>query len=191
MQLDRDDLRLALPLLIVLGTMSGIVGVLQLAGGASGSLYFYNTTNNGSAVGLFANRNHAAVFLACLFPMLAIVAERSHGKSGDARNTRQLAATAIAIVLIPLILVTGSRSGMLSAIIGLIGGVMLYVSSGQTQRGSKTGRPPVPVLALAVVACLVFATIYLSRAEAIERIFVENKTADVRADFWTSGMQLF
>ena len=151
----------------------------------------YNTTNNGSAVGLFANRNHAAVFLACLFPMLAIFAERSQGKSGVGRNSRQLAATAIAIVLIPLILVTGSRSGMLAAIIGLIGGVLLYVSSGQTQRGSKTGRPLVPVVALAVVASLVFATIYFSRAEAIERIFAKSGTANDRADFWTSGIAPF
>ena len=190
-QLGRDDLRLALPLLIVLGTVSGIVGVLQLAGGASGPLYFYNTTNNGSAVGLFANRNHAAVFLACLFPMLAIFASHLHGTSGVGRNTRQLAAAAIAIVLIPLILVTGSRSGMLAAIIGLMGGLLLYITTGQTRRGSRTGRTPVPFLAVGVVACLIFATIYFSRAEAIERIFAENGTANDRADFWTSGVALF
>ena len=190
-QLGRDDLRLALPLLIVLGTVSGIVGVLQLAGGVNGPLYLYRTTNNGSAVGLFANRNHAAVFLACLFPLLAIFAARSQGTSGDGRNKRQLAATAIAIVLVPLILVTGSRSGMLAAIIGLMGGVLLYGLSGHTQRRSKAGKPLVAVLVVAVVACLVFATVYFSRAEAIERIFAENGTANDRADFWTSGVTLF
>ncbi len=190
-QLGRDELRLALLPMIILGCVSGIVGVLQLAGDARGPLYFYNMTNNGSAVGLFANRNHAAVFLACLFPMLAIFAGPSHGKSGDGRNTRQLVATAVAIILIPLILVTGSRSGMLTAIIGLMGGVLLYVSTGQAHRGSKARMPHIPVLAVTVVTCLVFATIYFSRAEAIERIFVENKTVDVRADFWTSGMPLF
>lgn len=190
-QLNRDDWVLALPLLIVLGTISGIVGVLQLAGGASGPLYFYHVTNNGSAVGLFANRNHAAVFLACLFPMLAIFAARLHGTIRGVQNTQRLMATAIAIVLIPLILVTGSRSGMLAAIIGLIGGVLLYVSSGQTHCGSKKGRPLVLILAVAAVSCLVFATIYFSRAEAIERIFAENGTANDRADFWTSGVMLF
>lgn len=123
--------------------------------------------------------------------MLAIFAVRSHGTPRDGRNTRQLAATAIAIVLVPLILVTGSRSGMLAAIIGLMGGVLLYISSGQTHRGSKTGMPLLPVLAVAVVTCLVFATIYFSRAEAIERIFAENGAANDRADFWTSGIALF
>jgi hypothetical protein len=78
---------------------------------------------------------------------------------------------------------------MLAAIIGLMGGVLVYISTGQTHRGSKAGRPLVAVVA--VVACLVFATIYFSRVEAIERIFVENGTANDRADFWTSGVTRF
>ena len=32
-------------------------------------LWFYRITNNGFPVGLFANRNHAAVFLAALLPL--------------------------------------------------------------------------------------------------------------------------
>jgi O-antigen ligase len=191
LQLDPSDWGLALPLVIVFGTISGVVGVLQLAGGANGSLYFYEITNNGSAVGLFANRNHAAVLLACLFPMLAIFAARPHATYREGRNPRQLMAIAISIVLIPLILVTGSRSGMLAAIIGLIGGVVLYVSSGQTQRRPRAAMHFTAIMALAVVACLVFATIYFSRAEAIERIFAENGTANDRAGFWTAGVTLF
>jgi O-antigen ligase len=72
-----------------------------------------------------------------------------------------------------------------------MGGVVLYISTGKAHLGSKTGRSLVPVLAVAVVTCLVFATIYFSRAEAIERIFAENGTANDRADFWTSGVMLF
>jgi len=190
-QLGREDLQLVLPVLIVLGAISGIVGVLQLAGSTSGSLYFYDITNNGSAVGLFANRNHASVFLACLFPMLAIFASRSHATHRGGRNRRQLMAATIAIVLIPLILVTGSRSGMLAAIIGLIGGLILYVPRGQAHRGPKIGIPSMLMLASALVACLVFATVYFSRAEAIERIFAENGTANDRTDLWISGATLF
>jgi O-antigen ligase len=37
----------------------------------------------------------------------------------------------------------------------------------------------------------VLITVYFSRAEAIERIFAENVGAKDRADFWTSGLQLF
>ena len=191
LQLNRDDMRLSVPLVIAVGAISGLIGVLQLAGGASGPLYFYDITNDNSAVGLFANRNHAAVFLSCLFPILGVFAARSHATRLGSRNARQLIAIAITVVLIPLILVTGSRSGLLTAITGLIGGALLYTSSGQTQRGSQAGMPLPPMLAIAVAVCVVFATIYLSRAEAIERIFAENGTANDRANYWTSGVTLF
>jgi O-antigen ligase len=151
---------------------------------------YYRITNHGGAVGLFANRNHAAVFLACLFPVLSVFAAQTDAFNHIRRKMRQLIATMIAIVLIPLILVTGSRSGTLAAIIGLTGGVLLYTSTALTYRGSKTGRPIIPVLVVAVV-CLVFVTIYFSRAEAVDHIFAENGMANDRADFWTSSMALF
>lgn len=190
LQLNRDDLHLAVRLLLVIGAISGIIGVLQLAGGASGPLYFYQVTNNGSAVGLFANRNHAAVFLACLFPMLALFAAKSEDPNRG-RNTRQLIAMATAIILVPLILVTGSRSGLLTATVGLIGAALLYVSHAPSYRGSTKAKFATPIWAAAILVCFVLVTVYFSRAEAIERIFAENAGANDRADFWTSGLQLF
>jgi O-antigen ligase len=190
-QLTREDLKLTLLVLIILGGISGVIGVLQLAGSANGPLYFYRITNNGSAVGLFANRNHSAVLLACLFPMLAIFATWKQSTNRGSRNARQLLAIALAIILVPLILVTGSRSGMLSAIVGLIGGVLLYVSDNSSHRESKGGRTALPIAAIAVVLALVFATIYFSRAEAIERIFAEDGMANNRAGFWKSSVHLF
>ncbi len=189
-QLNRDDLRRSVLLLIVVGAISGTIGVLQLAGSAGGPLYFYQITNNGSAVGVFANRNHAAVFLACLFPMLAFFAAKSEGASLG-RNTRQLIAMAIAIVLVPLILVTGSRSGMLTAAGGLIGATLISITHSPSYRGSTRVKSAAPILAAAILVCLVLVTVYFSRAEAIDRIFVENTGANDRADFWTSGLQLF
>ena len=190
-QLDRAELQRTFPLLIAAGAISGVLGVLQLAGSASGTLYLYDITNNGGAVGLFANRNHAAVFLACLFPMLAVFANTRRLASQSGTSTAQLFAIALAILLIPLILVTGSRSGMLTAIIGLIGGVALYVSRAPQRGGPKAAKFAVPVLAAAVMACLVFITIYFSRAEAIDRLFADSGVVTERADFWSTGVQLF
>jgi O-antigen ligase len=190
-QLGRHDFLLTLPVLILAATISGVIGLLQIVGSTDGPLYLYRITNNGSAVGLFANRNHAAVLLACLFPMLAVFAARSHATSRGGRNTRQLIAIAIAIILIPLILVTGSRSGMLAAIIGLIGGALLYNSHVSIGGGLKTGRSLALISAASILLFLVFATIYFSRAEAIDRIFAEPRGVNDRADYWTSSLQLF
>ncbi len=191
MQLDRDDLRLALTLFILIGTISGIVGVFQLAGSRNGLLYFYGITNYGSAVGLFANRNHAAVFLGCLFPMLSVFAAGSRAAAPGGKNAIKLLAIAAAIILVPLILVTGSRTGVLTAIVGLTGGALLYVSHAPRDCESKQVVQRIPILAAVVIICLVFATIYFSRAEAIERLFAQQDGVDDRTVFWASSLKLF
>lgn len=190
-QLKRDELTLTLPIVIFIGAISGVIGVLQLSGSTESSLYLYRITNSGSAVGLFANRNHAAVLLACLFPILAVFATRSGGTRSGGRNMQQLIAMSISILLVPLILVTGSRVGLLTGIIGMIGGALLYLSQFSNNKVQKKDLPRKYILAASVMLCLVFATIYFSRAEAIDRIFAYTSTESSRAEFWTSGLNLF
>lgn len=191
LQLDRDELRRTLPFIILLGAISGILGVLQLAGSAGGKLYFYDITNNGSAVGLFANRNHAAVFLACLFPMLAIFVAKSQATRRKNSKSVHFIAIALATLLVPLILVTGSRAGLITGIIGLVGGIVLYLSHAPSDEALKARTSLALASAVAVLFCLVFVTVYLARAEAVDRIFVGEGTTNSRADFWSSSLALF
>lgn len=191
MQLTRDELTLMLPIVIFIGAVSGVIGVLQLAGSTEGSLYLYRITNNGSAVGVFANRNHAAVLLACLFPILAVFATRSRGTRSSGRNMQQLIALSVATLLVPLILVTGSRAGMLAGIIAMIGAAVLYGSQISPQNLKNKDESLMLILAASILVCLVFATIYFSRAEAIDRLFVEPNTVNSRAEFWTASLNLF
>jgi O-antigen ligase len=193
-QLSRDDLYRLLPLLIGLGALSGLFGLLQAIGGSDGPLYFYRITNNGSAVGLFANRNHAAVLLACLLPMLAVFASTAEG-STDEKRSRHLVAAAIAIVLVPLILVTGSRSGLLSASLGLIGAFFLYqrpeFSLPVRRRKPRFGIAAAPLLGGLGVLCLGFLTVFLSRAESISRLFGQTRGEEGRSEIWAVSYDLF
>ena len=192
-QLKRDDLFRLLPLVIAIAALSGLLGLLQAIGNPQGSLYFYRITNNGSAVGLFANRNHAATLLACLFPMLAVSAATARGEA-DAVRTQQLLAAAIAIVLVPLILVTGSRSGLISAIIGLGAAATLYrqpTNLRSMRRGKSDRIKALPILGGVAVISLAFLTYFLSRAEAIERLFAKAAGEDERTDFWVISLDLF
>lgn len=192
-QLSRDDLFRLLPLLIALAGLSGLIGLLQAIGDPQGALYFYRTTNNGSAVGLFANRNHAATLLACLFPMLAVFASTAKGASDEVR-LRQLVSVAISIVLVPLILVTGSRSGLVSAGIGIAAAGLLYrrpTDIRTVRKGAPSRFKPVPILGGLGVVSLGFLTYYFSRAQAIERLFAETNGADSRSDFWIVSADLF
>lgn len=192
-QLGNSELRRLLPLVIGLGSISGLIGLLQVVGDPQGPFYFYRITNNGSAVGLFSNRNHAATLLACLFPLLAVFASQATGTEGQIRS-RQLLAATIAIVLVPLILVTGSRSGLISGLLGIIAASLLY---GRPEDARKVrlgdGRKPlraVPILVGLALLCLAFVTFFFSRAVAIERLFSETTNVS-RIDFWSLTMKLF
>ena len=185
-QLKREDLFRLLSLVIALSTLSGLLGLLQVVGDPNSSLYFYRITNNGAAVGLFANRNHAATLLACLFPMLAVFAATARGEV-DAVRMRQMIAAAIAIVLVPLILVTGSRSGLVGAVLGLVAAAMLYhqpTDFRTVRRGKPNQFKAIPILGGLGVLSLALLTYFLSRAEAIERLFVGSTSDESRADFW-------
>jgi hypothetical protein len=193
-QFSRDDLNRLLPLLIGLGSLSALLGLLQVIGDPQSPLYLYEVTNNGSAVGFFSNRNHAATLLACLFPMLIVFASAQHDKD-DTQKVRQMVAFSIAIVLVPLILITGSRSGLLGSIVSLVGAALLYQmpnpsikkSANPAAKNFLFGQWLVP----AIVVGLGLLTFFLSRAEAIDRLFAPDLGGESRSDFLLISIELF
>lgn len=178
-QMNKFERYRLLPILMGLATISGLIGILQTISDPNGALFFYSVTNNGSAVGLFANRNHAATLLACLFPMLAVFAVTDNGKSENRNRFRLLLLLGLGMTLVPLIMVTGSRLGFLLAIIGLAAGAFLY-SEGSKGQASNNGR----TLALVglIVSCLFVLTLAFSRATAFSRFFGEE-TSESRSEF--------
>jgi len=109
--------------LICIGAVSILLGLLQLLGPSQGPFYFYRITNAESPVGLFANRNHHATFLAVLLPVLAV-----WGRGGraprrgqrDMRPFRQLLAFVIGTLALIFVLVSGSRAGLVLGLAALI-----------------------------------------------------------------------
>lgn len=192
-QLTRDDLYRLLPAVIGLGAVSGLFGVLQVISDPHGPLYLYRITNNGSAVGLFANRNHAAVLLACMFPILSTYASTSSGNA-DRQRARQLLSASIAIILVPLIVVTGSRSGLLISIFGLIAAAKLYRTPKQGQivrRSEKHWKiGTVPLLGGIIVLCMGFLSILFTRANAVERLFGQSTAENARGEFWSISLNM-
>lgn len=180
-QLDpRERFRLV-PIVLFMGGLSALFGLLQILGDTSGPLYFYDVTNEGSAVGLFANRNHQALLLAMLFPMLALLAR-------GRRTPVRLMALLAGLVLVPLILITGSRAGLVAAAIA-IGSVPLLMGEGRRDISAGEGaglrqqpRSPrsrwlIPGLGgLALVAL----TIALGRGEAWQRLVEGSSQPDGR-----------
>ncbi len=184
-QLSREDLFRLLPALLILGFASGLVGFLQILGSSEGSLYFYSITNNGSAVGFFANRNHQAVLLAMLFPMLAVFASTGI-KSPEQAAFRRWIALAGGIFLVPLILVTGSRAGLIVGTISIAAAFWIYRKpEGLAPAKRKTHRIDwrIPAAAGGVLV-LGAVTLLMSRAEAINRLLDNGNPQDDRLVFW-------
>jgi O-antigen ligase len=80
---------------------------------------------------------------------------------------------------------------MITAIIGLVGGMALYFSHAPSDKRVKISAPRASILAIVVLFCFVLTTLDLSRAEAIERIFADDGAMDDRTDYWSSGLGLF
>lgn len=118
----QDWRRPVIAAILLLGTLSVLLGVLQVLGPSNGPFYTYRITNGNSPVGLFANRNHNAVFLASLLPVLAILG--SGGRvpvrgQRDGRPLRRGGAWVGAVLALVLIVASGSRAGLLLAVLAI------------------------------------------------------------------------
>lgn len=176
----------ALAALLAIGMLSAILAILQILGDPQGLLYFYRWTNNGSAVGLFANRNHQSVFLACLIPIAWIVLARTGLVAIPLRCatiTFSLAFVAFVGVVFTLILVTGSRAGFAASLLALASLTLLRRDQ------SKPESKGVPAehrshwgsgLVALVLAGLGIAAVALDRALAISRLLGDDEVADMR-----------
>jgi O-antigen ligase len=184
-QLSREERFKLLPWVLSLGLFSGFWGILQVVGDPQGPLYLYDVTNNGAAVGLFSNRNHQAILLASLFPMLAVYASTS-ARSVEQLGFRLWLAIGAGIVLVPLLLVTGSRAGLILGVVGLLSIVLVYRKPTSLTPKKRTTRKFDPRYALAAFAvlCLGILTIIMSRAEAFQRLFTAGQGEDERFKVW-------
>jgi O-antigen ligase len=100
---------------IIGGLFSGALALVQLSLGDASSLYLYRGNIDG-AVGVFSNPNHQAVLLACLMPMIAVwLADSAKGSL-----PRDLTAVSLLCLILVLIMVTGSRSGLAIAFVALL-----------------------------------------------------------------------
>lgn len=112
--------------ILLIGLMSGLLAIAQVLGAPRGPLYPYRISHFGLAVGLFANRNHQAVFLATLVPIAMVWLRRNPVRiTLDDRRGRQLGVTnALAILLVaalfPLVLASGSRAGLVALVISVV-----------------------------------------------------------------------
>lgn len=178
MQLDARACHRLLIVLLGIAGVSALLAVSQVFGPPDGPLYLYAITNDGASVGIFANRNHQALFLALTLVMLAIA-----GSLWAHRMLVYLAILAMLLVLL-LVLTTGSRAGLLCAIFALIAVPFLWIRPVQPLRSNapKNGRRRfihLPIFA-GLALGLTMLAVWLGRAIAWDRLTATNPEDEIR-----------
>lgn len=166
--LPRSTWTLQVRILVGIGLASALLALIQISGPTDSVWYLYDVRQKGGAVGFFANRNHQAVLLACMFPMLALIGMQAAQTRGRGLALT-LSCVAVAIFLLPLIFITGSRGGL------LVSGVSLAATAALIWPSVYRSNIPrwwlAAAGAIAAIAAAGFAAILLSgRSLALQRL---------------------
>ena len=170
-----------LPFMLCLICASAVLGILQLNSPADSPVFLYQIRHEGSAVGLFANRNHQAALIAIAFPLLRLWTLTPASGASHARN-RFWVAIGIALLLLPMVLVVGSRAGMGLAALGIVAAALMAPSRGDLLQGlTVRARRFVKLAGLATPLSLLVLAVALGRAVSVQRLFLlENADNEVR-----------
>lgn len=175
-----------------LGVLNALFGLLQIVTGRSSFFYFYEVTNRGGAVGVFANENHAAVFAACSMLVVTLLGLRVR-KERSAVWERLIYPAAFFLILL-VALAGGSRAGFVAVIGTILVSMTMLALSPRPRRGLRAeqsaGRwfDQHPSLILAVPVILVSLTaaafLALDRTPAFRDILVRDSFEDLRWSLW-------
>ena len=179
-----DRRRLTIPLLMAVGLLSAILGLFQVVGGDR--LQFYRIAHHGFPTGLFANKNHQSIMLLWLMLAASGLAATTNSRRLSA-NAAIGGAIASILVLFPLLVLTGSRAGLLLSIpaLALCGWLLLRAPATRTilRRAGGRARLVIGLAAAAVITPLLFVFGVLavsSRQTALSRLFEIDAGGDLR-----------
>lgn len=164
-------------LMLGLVVASTLVGFMQFSGLALHNPLVNNLS--GQVSGMFANRNHFAIFIACgclLAPVWAFLDGRRPGWRGPL-------ALGFVLLFVMTILASGSRAGLLVGILGLGLGLAM-VQKGLRKALSHYPKWAFPVLLLSLIGMMAIAvllSITADRAVSIQRMFGSDSVQDMRS----------
>lgn len=165
--------------------LSAFVGAVQFTGAILDNPFINDTP--GASSGMFANRNHQALFLAIgilLAPCWAFIGERS--KQQKLALWRPSAAAGLMLLFALMILATGSRAGLLLAAIAIVlAPIMVWREVARLTAGLPRWVLPTAIAGLfAAFAVLFFISISAGRAVSFNRVV----SMDVGEDMRTRGL---
>ena len=156
---------------------SALLGLAQFAAGGE-TFHLYRVTSEDSPVGLLANRNHQAAFLACALPLAsAYTAYRM--RRGDRPEMVIALLLGCAALLLFGILLTGSRMGLVLGFIGAVSALYCWRRAGLSLISRRAGHRR---LQAAVAGLTLLAMGYaVMRGGIVHRLAATNFADESRA----------
>lgn len=157
--------------------IGAVLGLGQKAGGELSALYFFENTNRGSAVGLFANNNHYAIALAASLPLVwsALVWLFNRRILKPVNPLWFVLFAGVAILSILGFMLSGSRAGL---VLGMLGCLLMLPASIAADR-----HQGVKHWLLAVMAIGLFLSVQLG-LYFISLQFVSDPLEDIRLSIY-------
>jgi O-antigen ligase len=184
-QVEREDHRKLVHLLIGAAVLSAVWGMVQAISGFAPGFYFYRVTNNDAPTGLFANRNHMAALQVCVVPLLVLLATRAKGPRA---LVVQIGCGAIGALAIMMASATGSRAGIALSLVALGASWLVWRARPelpQARRRRERRQPWVPY-ALGAFGLLMLGgfAFLLTRSESFTRISGGGTVEEYRFVVW-------
>lgn len=188
-QLGERDQGHLLKVVLSLGLVSGALGFAQAISAGNAVLYFYELSSENTSTGLFANRNHHALLLAMCFPMVAAYVAQIEQR--DRSGLVHPVAIAVGLLLIPLILLSGSRGGLVLGILAIALAIgIVGLRKGKSAKQSKPARLGYVLVLAGVAIAVAVGALAFSRAEAIDRFSNFNLADELRLSIWKPTLEL-
>lgn len=190
-QMDREEYLSLLVAVVLVACVSALLGMVQILSGPSSPAYLYRISNNDSIVGLFSNRNHHAIFLACVLPLIAALF-RDELMRKRKRPLIRVGLVLAGAMLTILTIVIGSRGGLVA---GAFAASLSYAVITASWLGTDASRRPslsqskfarwLFYTPPALFALLVGAALMLSdRTTAFTRLMTQSAGDDLRVLAW-------
>ena len=182
-QLDGDELKSLLALVIFGGLASAALALMQLFSPIDSFLYFYRVgITKPEPLGFFANQNHQALLLSTMYPLLAAFAAR-RGREPTEDRRRLLFAVAAGILLFPVLIVAGSRAGFALGLFGISVCPFIY-ARGVRVSGRSRSMWWLYLIGVAAAAAVAALSVANDRSVAIDRAAKVYSEWDQRYHFW-------
>jgi O-antigen ligase len=185
-QLEYREIAGLLPVVAIMLGISVGIGYLQATGMP---LDFYQIDN--PVAGLFANRNHQGLAIACFLPVVAMLATReSKNLTRFARRRRHFLAVAVGLATIPLIFVTGSRAGLVLTAGGFIVAAFIWQSSVHSSPSRGKALLALSAIVIGIIGLVAAVLVGSDRNLAIQRLIAKDMSNELRVPVWRTTREL-